>query len=124
MNFVMHRNKTVASSMGLSIEFVKGVAQHVPPYMYKEVLAHGGVPEDELTEEELNPGNSNEPREPEDRKAALFVAFDKIVLRNEREEFTAGGTPNTGVLTRELGWTVNAKERDAAWQEFKIKGSE
>jgi hypothetical protein len=124
MKFVMHRNKTVASNMGLSINFEKGVPQHVPPYMYKEVIANGGVPEDELTEEELNPGNPNEPREVADRKAALFVAFDKIVLRNEREEFTAGGTPNTGVLSRELGWTVNAKERDVAWQEFKVKGND
>lgn len=124
MKFVMHRDKTVASNMGLSINFVKGEPQQVPPYMYKEVIANGGVPEDELTDEELNTGNPNEPREASDRKAALFAAFDQIILRNEREEFTAGGTPNTSVLTRELGWTVNAKERDIAWQEFKVKGAE
>ena len=124
MKFIMHRNKTVASVMGLAIAFEKGVPMQVPPYMYQEVLAAGGVSEDELVEDEVLAQVSSEPSDPGTRKNALFDAFDKIVLRNTREEFTGAGIPHAAVLTKELGWAVNAKERDAAWIEFKVGKSD
>ena len=120
MNFVLHRDRTIASVMGLSIEFLKNVPTFVPPFMYQEVIAAGGVPESELTEAELTAGNPAEPLDPVNRKAALVAAFEKIVLRSVREEFTAGGAPHNAVLAKELGWSVHAKERDIAWAEFKI----
>lgn len=120
MKFVTHRDRTLASAMGLSIKFEKGVPTHVPPYMYKEALAIGAVPEDELTEDDLVSGNPNEPREPTAREAALFKAFETMILRNTREEFTAGGTPVSSVLATQLGWTVPTKERDIAWAKFKV----
>lgn len=119
MKFVMHKTRVIASVMGLSIEFEKGVPTFVPPYMYQEIIAAGGVPESELSDEELKTGNPNEPLDPAERKAALMKAFDQIVLRNVREEFTAGGSPHNAVMAKELGWTVSAKDRDAAWAEFR-----
>lgn len=119
MKFVLHRNKVIASVMGLAIEFEKSVPTFVPPFMYQEVIAAGGVPESELTEDELRVGNPNEVLDPVERKAALMKAFEVIVLRNVREEFTAGGTPHNTIMAKELGWTVSAKERDVAWVEFK-----
>ena len=119
MKFVLHRNKVIASTMGLAIEFEKGVPTFVPPNMYQEVIAAGGVPESELTDEELKTGNPGELLDPAERKAALMTAFEQIVLRNIREEFTAGGTPHNAVMAKELGWSVSAKERDIAWAEFK-----
>lgn len=119
MKFVLHRDRTIASKMGLAIAFEKGVAQHVPPAMYPEVIAAGGVPESELTEAEATGKTTDEPTDKDERKLALFGLFEKLVLRNVREEFTAGGAPHGAVLTKELGWSVSAKERDAAWAEFK-----
>jgi len=119
MKFVLHRSRVIASVMGLSIAFEKGVAQHVPPYMYPEVIAAGGVPESELTEAEATGNATNEPTDADERKIALFDLFEKLVLRNVREEFTAGGAPHAAVLLKELGWSVAAKERDQAWAEFK-----
>ena len=119
MKFVLHRDRTIASVMGISIAFEKGVPHHVPPYMYPEVIAAGGVPESELTEAEATGKTTDEPTDADERKLALFDLFEKLVLRNVREEFTAGGAPHGAVLTKELGWSVSAKERDAAWAEFK-----
>ena len=115
--FMLPRNRTIASTCGLSIEFEKGKLQLVPPAMFAEVLAAGGVPENELTEEDV-PKKADSPDALAERKAALFKAFEDIVARNVREEFTAGGMPHNKVLSEKLGWTVNAKERDAAWVEF------
>lgn len=119
MKFVLHRNHVLASAMGLAIEFKKGVPQYVPKHIHKEAIAIGAVPEEELAEAEVA-SNPNMPADIDARKIELYDAFEKIVLRNEREEFTAAGIPNTAVLSRELGWTVNAKERDIAWQEFLV----
>lgn len=124
MKFVLHRDKVIASTMGLAIEFVKGVPSFVPPFMYQEVIAAGGVPESELTEEELKTGNPAEITDPVARKAALMAAFEQIVLRNVREEFTAGGSPHNSVMAKELGWPVPAKERDIAWAEFRADKAE
>lgn len=120
MKFIMHKKRTIASVMGLSIEFEKGVPTLVPPYMYKEVIAAGGVPESELDEEELSTGNPGEIIDPVARKAAIMKAFESILLRNIREEFTAGGAPHNAVMAKELGWALTAKERDIAWAEFKV----
>ena len=124
MKFVMPRTRTIASVMGLSIEFEKNVPTAVPPYMYQEIIAAGGVPENELTEDELKTGNPDELLDPTQRKAALMGAFTQIVLRNIREEFTAGGTPHNAVMTKELGWVLPTKERDIAWAEFKAGKTE
>ena len=119
MKFVLHRNRTIASAMGISIAFEKGVPAQVPPQMYAEVIAAGAVPEEELSDDELKNEKTNGPADADERKLALFDVFEKIVLRNVREEFTAGGAPHGAVLVKELGWPVAAKERDIAWQEFR-----
>ena len=120
MKFVMHKTRTIASVMGLAVEFEKGIPTFVPPYMYQEVIAAGGVPESELSDDDLKNGNPDEPTDPAARKNALMEAFGQIVMRNNREEFTAGGTPHNAVMAKELGWPVSAKERDVAWAEFRV----
>lgn len=121
MNFVMHRNRTVTSTSGHAIAFVKGELTHVPPSMHDEVMAAGGVPEYELEEPEVDANVVLAPVEPTERKAALFVVFEKVALRAHRNDFTAGGTPHLKVLVKELGWPLETAERDAAWVEFNNK---
>ena len=122
MKFVLHRNRVVASTMGLSIHFTKGEPAYVPPFMYQEVIAAGGVPEEELDEDDLKVGNPNKPSDADAQMLAIFEVFEKLALRNVREEFTAGGQPHLSVLAKELGWNVTAKERDVAWAEFRVTG--
>lgn len=121
MRFKLPRNRTIASTCGISIEFKKDEFHLVPPMMYAEVIAAGGVSEDEISEEELP--KKVTPESLEERKKAIFKAFETIVLRNAREDFTAGGVPHNAVVAGETGWPVGAKERDSMWVEFtKAKG--
>lgn len=114
---------TVVSVSGRSVEFEKGVPTYAPPQMHAELISHGVVPEEEIPEVE-----TSEPKEPdtqEGREASLFAAFERMVLRGKREEFTAAGTPHNGALAKELGWSgVSSKERDAAWLKFSLAKAE
>lgn len=120
MYFTLHRKRTIASTCGLSIEFEKGERKLVSPLMYAEVLAVGGVPDDELPEEELK---AKSPEGVVAREKALNEAFAAMVKRNESADFTAGGVPSTDALHKALDFTVTAKERDAAWLKFTQAGS-
>lgn len=124
MKFMMHRNRTVVSTCGLSIEFTKGELTHVPAVMYAEVIAVGGIPENEIPVDDL-PKTPPTPDQLADRERLMIAAFKVIVDRNSRADFTAGGMPHNAVLARELGWAVQTKERDAAWVKFTAgKGGE
>ena len=116
MKFVMMRDRTVTSSLGHAIEFKRGVPTHVPPALYKEVLAQGGVSEDELPEEDTGK-KTIEPTDPGERSELIREAIKIIVERARREDFGATGAPQVKVLATELGWPVNAQERDIAWAE-------
>lgn len=118
MKFVLNRNRVVASVHGHVINFIKGEPTHVPPEMYQEVIAVGGVPEDDVDLDPPKRSAVNEPVDPVEREAALFAAFEALVLRNKREDFTAGGQPHPKALARELGWQVSNKERDLTWVKF------
>mgnify|MGYP000036977097 CR=1 FL=1 len=68
-----------------------------------EVIAVGGVPEEELDLDKPVPKDGKpEPVDPVAREKALFDAFEVIVLRNKRGEFTAGGQPHLKTLPPSL----------------------
>lgn len=117
MKFKLPRDKVIASTCGLSVAFTKGVFQLVPPDMYIEVMAAGGISEEEMTEADM-PAAPVIPASPAEREADIFSAFTQIVLRNHITDFTAGGSPHVGVVSGITGWPVQAKERDAAWIKF------
>lgn len=116
MKFVMHRDRTIASTCGLSIEFKKGVAALVSPGMYAEVIAAGAVPEEELPDDEA--AHAKTPEGKAERDAAITKAFETIALRNNSEDFTAGGLPHNKVVSELAGFPVSAKVRDEAWLKF------
>ena len=120
MNFVFYRDKVVASTSGHTIGFKKGEPTHVPPDAIKDVIAAGGIPEDEQFDPDAKPESTDpaEPTDPVERQKAIFAAFNAISKRGRREDFTAGGTPHQKALAAELGWPLQAKERDAAWVDF------
>lgn len=117
MKFVMSRSRNV-SGFGHSIDFVRGEPAHVPPELYREVLAVGGVPESEVDVDPPKQHSPNEPADPLAREATLFEAFELLALANKRGSFTAGGLPHPKALKELLGWDVPSAERDAAWAKF------
>ena len=116
MNFVLNRNKTVSSTLGHTIVFVKGEPTHVPPAMWAEVQAIGAIPQEEIPEEPT-PTNP-EPADPVARKKLILDAFEKIILKGQRDSFAASGAPHAKALTAALGFSIHNKERDALWREF------
>lgn len=117
MKFIMPRNRTIASTCGLSVEFKKGEPTLVPPAMYAEVIAAGGVSESELAEEDL-PSAKATPEQLAEREQAMFKAFDAVTRRAEREDFTAGGVPHVNAIAREMGWSPQPKELKATWAKY------
>lgn len=117
--FKFHRDRTISSTCGISIEFKKAEWHLVPPAMFAEVMAAGGVCEDEV-----DLGEKPEapvvvaPTEDAERAAAVKAAVGRIVARADANEFTAAGAPKAAVLDLETGWPVSAKERAAAWADF------
>lgn len=122
MKFILHRNRTICTLRGHSVEFKKGEPTYVPPDCYAEVIAIGAVPEEELVEAE-KPADS-EPTDPVARRTALFDAFGAIVLRNSPGDFTAGGVPGAKAVAAILGWTPDNKERTDAWNKFREEKGE
>lgn len=120
MNFVLLRDRTVSTVLGHAIEFKKGEPTYVPPEAYADVIAVGAVPEEELPEPAAGKA-SNEPNDPAERRAAVYEAFEAIILRNNREDFAASGSPNAKVLNDALGWPLSAKERASFWAQFKAE---
>lgn len=112
MNFTMQRDRIVVSMSGRAIEFIKGVPTHVPQQCWAEVQAQGAVPEEDIPEPDKKGAEAPQGAE---RAAAIAKAIEHMVLRGERNDFTASGAPQAGALSLECGFTVDAKERDEAW---------
>jgi hypothetical protein len=119
MKFTMRRGRVLTSTSGHSIRFEKDVPTHVPPSMYDEVLAAGGVPESEIPEEPKAP--SAEPTDPAERKLLIVTAMEQLALRNGRDDFTAAGAPHLKALKTILGFGITNQERDLLWAEFQRK---
>lgn len=121
MNYIAPRNMTVASICGRSVGFVKGAPTYCPPQMHAELTAAGVVPAEEIPEEP-DTGEPKEPSGPIERQKAFVAAFERIVIRNNRDDFTAAGIPTNPALSKALGWpSVNSKERDAAWKLWTVE---
>lgn len=118
MEYIAPRNMTAVSKSGRSVEFVKGVPTYAPSQMHAELIQLGISPAEEIPEPEPD-GSPVEPKVPEEREAAFYAAFEKIILRGKRNDFSGTGAPHTAVLVKELGWSeVDRKERDLMWQKF------
>ncbi len=117
MNYIAPRNMTVASISGRSVAFKKGEPTYAPPQMHAELIAVGIVPAEEIPEPEET-GGVKEPTVPTERQEAVFAVFEKLILRGKRTDFAGTGAPHAAVLSKELGWDIDGKERDVLWQKF------
>lgn len=119
---VLSRNYVLTTTKGHSIEFVKGVPVQVPPIVYADAIAIGAVPEDgsdpDILEEKARP---TAPADPAERTPLIMKAIEALVERNEREDFTAAGSPTVDALSKQVGFKVQSKEIAAVWQAFHDK---
>lgn len=115
MKFTFQRDRTIASTCGLSVSYKAGVPQLTPPAMYAEVMAAGGISDEDPP--------VNETPTDADREALVFAAFEDVVKRNDPKDFTAGGVPHTGVMSDKVGFQLSAKERDVLWGKFRTQAA-
>lgn len=115
--FSLHRNHILRTTKGHTIEFKKGVPVWVPPMCVPDAVAIGAVSDEEVDVlgEEAKPVVTIPP---EERKVKLFEAFDSLLNRNERGDFTASGLPHVKKLEALVGFEVSNRERDTVWQEY------
>lgn len=111
MYFILNRDRVVASTSGHSVEFKRDVPTYVPPPMWAEVKQLGAEPTED-SPEETGAAVSKAPTDPAEREQAIIEAIEALTLKNDRDDFNAGGKPNLKPLADFLGWSVNAKERD------------
>lgn len=116
--FTLHRNFTLRTTKGHAIAFVKGEPTWVPPMCVPDAVAIGAVPKDgdvDVLGEEAAPVAQ---LSGEERESKLFAAFETMLNRTERTDFTASGLPHTKRLSDMVGFDVTNRERDAAWQAY------
>jgi hypothetical protein len=117
MKFTLNRNHVLQSVLGHSIAFKKGEPTHVPSDLWDAALGIGAQPEDEMPEAMAE--DTKEPLDLKQRKAAIFAGFDAMVAANKRESFMGTGAPHIKAIAAQIGFVVDANERDTLWQEYK-----
>lgn len=122
--FTLHRDYVLRSTKGHSMRFTKGENTWVPPECVPEAVAIGAVPIDgpvDVIGEEAAPQTYMTPQE---REAKIFAAFDTMVARDERGDFTASNVPHCKRLISMVGFDVSNTERDEAWQKYNLLRAE
>lgn len=118
MKMIMNRNITVSSLSGHAIRFQRGVPVWVPPMMVEECMSKGALPADG---EEL-PETKEKVEVPapmgQARKDAFLRVFDSLVLKNDRNSFTAAGTPKVPVVRKALDFDFDVQELQTLWTQY------
>ena len=113
----LNRTHNLATIYGHSIQFTKGEPVLVPPSVQGPALAIGAEFVDGLPaiEEVVNTGPV-EPQDLAERADAVLVAVRAVLDKNDVEDFTAGGIPKEGSVSKILGWRTSSKDVRAALQ--------
>lgn len=122
--FTLHRNHVLRTTKGHSIGFAKGQPTWVPPTCVPDAVAIGAVAVDGDVDVLGDEAPAAVVLTPEERQAKLFEAFEAMLVRNERSDFTASGLPSDKRLSEMVGFDVPRRERDAAWQAFSASRAE
>lgn len=117
MDFTLNRNKTLISTQGHGVVFIKNQPTYVPQPMWAEAQAIGAVPVSEIPEDEKAP--TQEPENPVERTEAIMAGFGTLIKRKVREDFMASGYPHVKALASVIGFVIDSKERDALWNRYK-----
>lgn len=111
------RDFRLASRAGYSLIFKKGEPRDVPEECVDEAMAVGIVfvndadaPSKDDAKVEIPAGRV--------RQEMVQEAIRALLSRNQRGDFTTGNKPHAQALSKALGWEVDARERDEAWDKF------
>lgn len=119
---VLHRDYVLVSKSGHAIGFKKGVAVNVPPSCYQEAVAIGAVDETGAPADVLPPEKVVKPAPSVlERTASIEAAFDLIVEKNERYDFTASGMPTAKAVGKLVDFAVETNELKGAWHAYREK---
>lgn len=118
-DMVLNRTAHLITKSGHVLSFVKGKPSYVPPACVREVIAIGGEhadgedhPEDFADAPPANTG----PADSGERQAQIISAIRKLIERNDRDDFTAAGSPTVIAVKEAVGYKIMAAEISQAWQ--------
>ncbi len=132
MMMKLNRKHVLRSTLGHTIIFEKGVPVGVPDELIGRAVELGAEPVDAkelkkinaLRDAEIEDEEASGSATGEARVAAIQTAFEKIIKRNRPADFMASGNVHTAALAEELGYRVEARERDAAAEAYSVKQNE
>jgi hypothetical protein len=118
MKMILNRDLHLVSLCGRSTMFREGVVTFVPPNMVKEAIAVGAVvspDEDKAVVDATMAALASDANDAAARVPAITEAIKKVIARNQRGDFTAGGRPNLNVLAKLTGFIVTSQELEPLW---------
>jgi hypothetical protein len=125
--FTLHRNYVLSTTAGHVLRFEKDKSTWVPPACVANAVAIGAQPVDPLpVEADIFPPEPKTPvaLTPEQRQKTFFDAFETLLLRSARGDFTASGLPHLKQLEPLIGFPVSQQERDEFWDKYNVSKQE
>jgi len=104
---------------GLSWNFVPGTPQEIPTKLVSEAITHGLQAVDPKANEQAVEQVAAEKEAAVARVPTIEDAIRKMVKRNLRGDFTAGGRPNLNALFRLSQQELTSEELDPIWNKIK-----
>lgn len=124
---VLDRRATLRHISGQSVQFEPGVPIGVAPQLVKTAIGMGAKMVDgntpDLSEDQPTPVNRG-PIDPEERMEEIVEVVEKMIDRNDRDEWTGTGTPNVQRVTELLGYKVQKDEVVDAFAKARAVGEE
>lgn len=124
---VLDRRATLRHISGQSVQFEPGVPIGIAPQLVKTAIGMGAKMVDgntpDLSEDQPTPVNRG-PIDPEERMEEIVEVVEKMIDRNDRDEWTGTGTPNVQRVTELLGYKVQKDEVVDAFAKARAVGEE
>lgn len=119
-NFTLNRDYVLATTRGHIINFVKGVPAWVPHECVQQAVSIGAECEEEVDVIGDAPVPVVQPEGPA-RDEAFTTAFELLVARNNRDDFTGTGVPAVKAVQELLGFKPDKAELNTRWTAFAAK---
>ena len=117
MHMTLNRNHTLIHKSGLSVTFQKDKPTYIPPRMVADAVALGAEPNTSDVAEVAKTMQEVEATRAANAGRAKTIedAVRKMLARNQRGDFTAGGRPNLRVLFQLTDLQVTQDELEPIW---------
>lgn len=123
-HFKLNRNHVLRTLLGHAINFRKGEPTWVPPACVNEAVAIGAEAVDGDVDVLGPEVEEKPPLAPHEREAQIMAAIERLVERNERNDFTGAGLPDLRKMNAMLDFEATKPERDMVWQKYQAAVAE